>query len=391
MASVSRSADGRVRILFVDKHKKRRAIHLGKATMKVANEIRIRVEAINSALIAGTSRDRETDAWLAKIGDDLAKKLQAVGLYEGRASGTLDDFIGEYIKSRTDAKPRSIMSMERTRVYLTQFFPPSQSLKSITPGDCDRFFIWLKGKYAEATASRHLRRARQFFTAARRQRLVTENVFEGIKSGSEKNSERLYFVSRADSEKLLETAPCAEWRAIIALSRFGGLRCPSEHLALKWGDINWDQGKMLVHSSKGEHHAGKGKRWVPIFPELRPYLEDLFDAAEPGTVHVISKYRDPSQNLRTTFSKIIHRAGLIPWPRLFQNLRSTRETELAASHPIHVVCAWIGNSQIIAAKHYLQVTDEDFQRAARGDEKPTRQTTQTPPEQARHGPSSDAE
>jgi hypothetical protein len=29
-----------------------------------------------------------------------------------------------------------------------------------------------------------------------------------------------------------------------------------------------------------------------------------------------------------------------------------------------VVCAWIGNSQPIAAKHYLQVTDEHFRRAA---------------------------
>ena len=30
---------------------------------------------------------------------------------------------------------------------------------------------------------------------------------------------------------------------------------------------------------------------------------------------------------------------------------------------MHVVCQWIGNSQPIAAKHYLQVTDEHFSRA----------------------------
>jgi hypothetical protein len=34
-----------------------------------------------------------------------------------------------------------------------------------------------------------------------------------------------------------------------------------------------------------------------------------------------------------------------------------RETELAESFPMHVVCEWIGNSAAIAAKHYLQVTD----------------------------------
>ena len=31
---------------------------------------------------------------------------------------------------------------------------------------------------------------------------------------------------------------------------------------------------------------------------------------------------------------------------------------------LHVVCAWIGNSQTIAARHYLQVTDADFDQAA---------------------------
>ncbi len=31
---------------------------------------------------------------------------------------------------------------------------------------------------------------------------------------------------------------------------------------------------------------------------------------------------------------------------------------------MHVVCRWIGNSQPVAAKHYLQLTDEHFERAA---------------------------
>ncbi len=31
--------------------------------------------------------------------------------------------------------------------------------------------------------------------------------------------------------------------------------------------------------------------------------------------------------------------------------------------PIQVVCEWIGNSQLVAQKHYLQVTDEHFKKA----------------------------
>src|SRR5262249_33968737 len=106
-------------------------------------------------------------------------------------------------------------------------------------------------------------------------------------------------------------------------------------------------------------------RWVPLFPELRPHLEAAFDAAAPGEVFVITETRDAGSNWRTTFEKIIRRAGLLPWDRPFQNLRASRETELVAVHPLHVVTKWIGNSARVAQKHYLQVTDADFERAIR--------------------------
>ncbi len=65
-------------------------------------------------------------------------------------------------------------------------------------------------------------------------------------------------------------------------------------------------------------------------------------------------------------TRIIRRAGVPAWPKLFHNLRASRETELAAEYPIHVVCAWVGHTVQIAAKHYLTVREEDFQRAAEG-------------------------
>jgi integrase len=132
---------------------------------------------------------------------------------------------------------------------------------------------------------------------------------------------------------------------------------------LRWGDIDWERGRMTVRSPKTEQYEGKDSRVLPIFPEVRPQLEQVFNEAEPGTEYVITRYRDANSNLRTYFERIIRKAGLQPWPKLFQNLRSTRETELAESFPMHVVCKWIGNSQAVAKEHYLQVTDEHFDRA----------------------------
>jgi hypothetical protein len=51
---------------------------------------------------------------------------------------------------------------------------------------------------------------------------------------------------------------------------------------------------------------------------------------------------------------------------LFQNLRASRETALANDFPLHFVTAWLGNSPAVAARHYLQVTDEHFKRVAQG-------------------------
>ncbi len=69
------------------------------------------------------------------------------------------------------------------------------------------------------------------------------------------------------------------------------------------------------------------------------------------------------RSLRTQLLRILDNASITVWPRPFHNLRASRETELANEFPIHVVCEWIGNSEEVARKHYLQVTEAHFQKA----------------------------
>lgn len=169
-------------------------------------------------------------------------------------------------------------------------------------------------------------------------------------------------MKRPEAHAIIDACPDAEWRLLFALSRFGGLRCPSEHLLLIWPDIDWDRERIHVTSPKTAHH-GKGSRMIPLFPELRPFLNECFELAEPGAQYVITRYRRANSNLRTQLLRIIKRAGLEAWPKLFQNLRATRETELEETFPSHVVCAWIGNTEKVAAAHYLQVTEDHFEKA----------------------------
>lgn len=163
--------------------------------------------------------------------------------------------------------------------------------------------------------------------------------------------------------KLLDACPDAEWRAILALARYGGLRCPSEALALEWGHILWDRNTMTVPCVKTASTTGEAYRVVPLFPEVRAALEELFELAPEGSRSVITRYRSAEQNLRTQFGRICRKAG-VPMPsKPFINLRASRATELVEEFPSHVCAAWLGHSEKIADAHYRQVNEQHFARA----------------------------
>ena len=96
---------------------------------------------------------------------------------------------------------------------------------------------------------------------------------------------------------------------------------------------------------------------------MRPVLQDLFDHAQVGAERIIPRFGDPSVNLRTMLHRIIERAGHTPWPRLFQNLRASCAPDWVQRYPGHAVAKWMGHSPLIAAQHYLQDRDADFDAA----------------------------
>lgn len=137
----------------------------------------------------------------------------------------------------------------------------------------DAFAAHLRGVYAEATASRTIKRCRQFFKAAGRRKLISENAAEGVKAGSQVNPARRVFVERGVVDKLIDACASVGMRLVIALARYGGLRIPSELRELTSGDVNWERGRFTVRLPKQEKMKDGGIRVVPILPELKPYLD----------------------------------------------------------------------------------------------------------------------
>ncbi len=393
MASVIEDPGGRKRIQFVAADGSRKTVRLGKASKRDASDVGRHVEALLVARINGQPRPRETAVWLGEIGDALHDRLARSGLIEGRVKNTprLAGFIDDYVSNRADLKPSTVALMKQARTWLIRFLGEDRRVDQVTAADADAYRAnMIRSGLAKATVNKRLRYAKVFFKAAIRARLVEACPFSHIPAQVAGDPARRCFVPAEVVARVVDVAPDPQWKLLIALARWGGLRIPSEALALTWQDVDFAGRRFIVRASKTEHHADGGVRVVPMFPELVPLFHAVFDDAPEGTTYVITRYRSPSANLRTQFQRYIEKAGAKPWPKLWQNLRASRATELADQFPSHVCASWLGHTERIADAFYRQVTDEHFARATAGGAEPDKETAAKTFEKAAQNPAQQA-
>ena len=107
--------------------------------------------------------------------------------------------------------------------------------------------------------------------------IIHENPFLMVKP--QKSTVKVNeFVPREVVDKLMKKANPV-WQVILCLSRYGGLRTPSETLSLRWEDIDWEMNRMSIPEPKVEHHVGRGIRSCPIFPDLPRAATEILDEA----------------------------------------------------------------------------------------------------------------
>ncbi|MBK9128117.1 MAG: site-specific integrase [Phycisphaerales bacterium] len=372
MASIAREGPGgeRKKIVYRDAAGKQKSLRLGKCSERAAQAALVGFERVLEAARLGSTLHADGLRWLEAIDDRLHARVARLGLVQPRASApshTLGELLARFESASTVARA-TWFAYKQAVDSLRAFFGETKPLAEIAPADAD---AWRKAlaesKLAAATVAKRVRVARAIFKRAVRWGLLPSSPFADLKAGPQSNPDRAAYIPPETIETVLAACPDAEWRATVGLSRYAGLRCPSEIALLRWGDINWGRGRLTVRSPKTAGHEGHAVRVVPIAPELRPLLLELFERAEPGTEAVIPRLTSPAGravNLRTHFERIIARAGVKPWPRLFHNLRASAACDWCERFPGHVVAGWLGHSPLIAAKHYLQARDAHFDEAA---------------------------
>jgi integrase len=369
MASLSCRKSGGFVVKFYD-NRVSRTLYLGRIRKRVGEEICRHVERLVEAKQAGVSMAPETAAWVGAVDDRLRSKLERLGLIAERDTARvmrLDTFLKDYVSlKKGDVKKITIRNLDQTSKKLLEFFDGSRQLSSITVEDMRSFREWLantKG-FKPNTVKTHCRKAKQFFADAVERALIDQTPCRKLRGLQDsRNRDRERFMDLADTAKVLAACPTLEWKAIFCLARFGGLR-PSEILNLEWRHIDWVGEIVSIPGAKARFGSGSRPRQMPFFPEIRDALANLGVTRPVQKGRIVVGY-SPGGNLAVQMMRIIKDAG-VDWERAFQNLRSTRSTELAnMGIGIETFCRWLGHSSKIALEHYIQVdTRKDAEAAS---------------------------
>ncbi len=385
MASVSTNKKtGTRRVLFVNADEKRTALHVGRISLAAAIEIGVHVEHL---VLCRRSREdvrRSTREWIHHIRRQwprLARRLVSLNLISPsitssttpcRGDVAVADYADQLIKARTDIRPNTIRLWQQTAVRIREH------LGLLTIGNMNAkhardFKRWLLSPsdnggagYGRASAGKHIAVAKSFLKEAMDAGIIDSNPFVHVTIQRQKNSSRQRFIESEAITKVINQCEDDEMKAVIALSRWGGLRTPSEPFAMKWRHINWDRRRIQIQCVKTET-KGRPTREIPLFPELVPFLNKLRERLSndsPDSLLITGLKDFTDANLRKQMTRLVQSAGFEVWPRIFHNLRSSRQTELEERFPRKTVCEWMGNSEQVADQHYLQVRDEHFKKAA---------------------------
>ena len=375
MASICNEKNGNKRIAFVDHEGRHRSLRLGKSSIKAAETTRTRIEQLLQDRKFGVPHSAAMAEWLSKLPTSLHERLVNLGLVEGRPKAvTVGELIERFMQAQ-NVKPATLAAYKQCTDSLLKELGKDTPLDKVTPAAADawRSAIAKGGRVREkkgprslsgATVAKRTNIAKAIFAKAKVWKMIPDSPFAHMKSGSQVNPERARYVSVQETQDLLRACPDTEWQVIVGLARYAGLRCPSEVRELRWTDTDWNRKMMVVRSPKTAGKAAHAVRNVPVSPALQPLLWKLRQESPADAEHIVKLVQKGAHNLRTRFKKIVARAGLQAWPRLFHNLRASCATDFAQSLPNHEAARFLGHSPLIAASHYLQPSDHNFRAVA---------------------------
>ena len=316
----------------------------GKSVMEAGTDRAQRAKALLAEAVAEIERETFT----APTARKYLSKLLAIATGEEMQSYTIESWTAEWLRRK--ARDSSETTMARynghTEVLLSWLGTDRRKkpLESLTAMDARKWRESLQDAgRAGKTVLAYIKDAGGVYRAAIREGLVSFNPFTALEAIDTSDSqERKPFTSKEVSE-LLKAAPCDEWRGLILVAAFTGLRL-GDAARLSWASVDLEAKRITLIPSKTK----KKKREVriPIQPDLLAFFESVpihSDKPDAPVFEKLSKVGIGARaGLSQTFNKIMKDAdvdrgkpsrvlkegqdkgkGRITWERGFHSLRHT--------------------------------------------------------------------
>jgi integrase len=376
--NIMKKTDKERRYQFMDGTTKMN-IHLGILPDWKYLEYRRRLDTLKRSMRLGEPLDEITSKWLLEISDTLHAKIAATGLCTPRLDKTLGSFLNGFMRE-LKKQPNTLDNYRASIKNLIDYFGESKPVSAITVADAEGYRRHLqetgrmdgKGGYGQNSIWKKMQHAKKFFGEMVYRKMIIDNPFERLTVPKVDEHDRKIYVSEEYALLAIEHAPTWEWKLIIALWRFGGLR-RNEPLLLKWSDGLWDKRLIRVRSNKK-----KDERLVPIFPEIAKPLDECRAGVTEGVEWLIDQacpkqYRNGTRacgmkgaNLVSVFDDITAKAGLSVIPMVGNNMRASAVKDLySGKYPelrgrIDLIGKILGHSPQVAMTYYERFQMDDF-------------------------------
>lgn len=325
--------------------------------------------AAQQVIQAGTDRAQQAKEIFAEVVREIDRQrltAQAVRKYLAKlldlATGeeldnyTVASWTDEWLRRKgRDSSPSTIKHYRAYVLSFLEFLGPERvkrPLESVTVQDVR---LWREGLQNEGRAGRtvagYVKTVSALYTVAVREGITTINPAKALEAIQTNDSQQRRPFTDSEVADLLAAAPSPEWRGLILVGAFTGLRL-GDAAGLSWKSVDLAAKKITVTPSKTKRKQRQVA--VPIHPDLLAYLEGVTITDDSPSAAVFPSLSEmlvgARAGLSAAFVKIMHAAGVdrgeasreavegqergagrITYQRGFHSLRHTFTTWLRAA------------------------------------------------------------
>lgn len=339
-------------------NRNRRKFQLTKYDESTARQITVHIEAMEIAAKTGTGIPYETVVWLGKIDESLRQRLADAGLCDQAKQVTLRQLVDEFVaKKEKEVATLTYGDWERVGDLLVETLgdaPVSEVDEDVTRDARHK----IADVFACSTLDKRLSSFKAFFEFGVSEGYIRTNPMDWHLGKTADGAEKTY-VTESQIEDLIKVAPSEEWKRLLAISRYCGIRVPSEFRQMKWSHVDRENKWITIFSPKTRNHSRGEKRRCPFFRELQPHLVQPFDAKLGDYVFPMLRR---NKSMYQPLHSMMQMLGREPWPRFFNSNRSSRITDLLKVASITNVARWVGNSPKVILQNYAEALDSEAAR-----------------------------